>query len=200
MSYKIVAQYYKDISFEIPDAKTALLLEKDIKNYRFVCDINSEKVKENIIEVGVNLKLSPIEKSTDKIIYVSVNLASLITIEAKVAKEELEKIILIEIPTRIYPNLRSMVVLLFEKSGYKKISIHEKIDFLKLYEQKKNQKWFFFNSLFKKLVWLAISLGEGLTTIFEYLLFLIFSSFEKKSELLESWKIKVGSFSPIRLI
>ena len=160
MSYKIVAQYYKDISFEIPDAKTALLLEKDIKNYRFVCDINSEKVKENIIEVGVNLKLSPIEKSTDKIIYVSVNLASLITVEAKVAKEELEKIILIKVPTEIYPNLRNMVVLLFEKSGYKKISIHEKIDFLKLYEQKKNQKWFFFNSLFKKLVWPAISLGE----------------------------------------
>ena len=140
MSYKIIAQYYKDISFEIPDGKTALLLEKDIKNYRFVCDINSEKVKENIIEVSVNLKLSPIDKSAKKIIYVSVNLASLITIEAKVAKEELEKIILIEIPTRIYPNLRSMVVLLFEKSGYKKINIHEKIDFLKLYEQKKNQK------------------------------------------------------------
>ena len=140
MSYKIVAQYYKDISFEIPDAKTALLLEKDIKNYRFVCDINSEKVKENIIEVSVNLKLSPIDKSAEKTIYVSVNLASLITIEAKVAKEELEKIILIEIPTRIYPNLRSMVVILFEKSGYKKINIHEKIDFLKLYEQKKTQK------------------------------------------------------------
>ena len=140
MSYKIIAQYYKDISFEIPDAKTALLLEKDIKNYRFVCDINSEKVKENIIEVSVNLQLSPIDKSAEKTIYVSVNLASLITIEAKVSKEELEKIILIEIPTRMYPNLRSMVVLLFEKSGYKKINIHEKIDFLKLYEQKKTQK------------------------------------------------------------
>ena len=140
MSYKIIAQYYKDISFEIPDSKTALLLEKDIKNYRFICDINSEKIKENIIEVSVNLKLSPVDKNAEKIIYVSVNLASLITIEAKVAKEELEKIILIEIPTRIYPNLRSMVVLLFEKSGYKKINIHEKIDFLKLYEQKKTQK------------------------------------------------------------
>ena len=88
MSYKIVAQYYKDISFEIPNAKTALLLEKDIKNYRFVCDINSEKIKENIIEVNVNLKLSPIEKNLDKIIYVSVNLASLITIETKIQKEE----------------------------------------------------------------------------------------------------------------
>ncbi len=140
MNYKIVAQYYKDISFEIPDAKTALLLDKDIRNYRFVCDINSEKVKENIIEVCVNLKLSPIKKSENRIIYVSVNLASLIQIEEKIAKEELEKIILIEVPTEIYPNLRNMVTLLFEKSGYKKISINEKIDFLKLYEDKKNQK------------------------------------------------------------
>ena len=114
MSYKIVAQYYKDISFEIPDAKTALLLEKDIKNYKFICDINSEKVKENIIEVSVNLGLIPIEeKEGSKKIYVSVNLASLITVEPKIAKEELEKIILIKVPTEIYPNLRSMVILLF---------------------------------------------------------------------------------------
>ena len=56
MSYKIVAQYYKDISFEIPDAKTALLLEKDIKNYKFICDINSEKVKENIEFCKCNYK------------------------------------------------------------------------------------------------------------------------------------------------
>ena len=141
MSYKIVAQYYKDISFEIPDAKTALLLEKDIKNYKFICDINSEKVKENIIEVSVNLGLIPIEeKDGSEKIYVSVNLASLITVEPKIAKEELEKIILIKVPTEIYPNLRSMVILLFEKSGYKKINIHEQIDFLKLYEQKKGQK------------------------------------------------------------
>ena len=140
MSYKIVAQYYKDISFEIPDAKTALLLYKDIKNYKFVCDINSEKIKENIIEVAVNLKLTPTEKKDDRIIYVSVNLASLLQIEEKVSKEELEKIILIKIPTEIYPNVRNMVILLFEKSGYKKINIHEKIDFVKLYEAKKNQK------------------------------------------------------------
>ena len=140
MSYKIVAQYYKDISFEIPDAKTALLLDKDIKNYKFVCDINSEKIKENIIEVAVNLKLAPVKKNNDRVIYVSVNLASLIQIEDKISKEDLEKIILIKIPTEIYPNLRSMVILLFEKSGYKKINIHEKIDFLKLYETKKSQK------------------------------------------------------------
>ena len=99
-----------------------------------------KKIKENIIEVAVNLKLTPTEKKDDRIIYVSVNLASLLQIEEKVSKEELEKIILIKIPTEIYPNVRNMVILLFEKSGYKKINIHEKIDFLKLYEAKKNQK------------------------------------------------------------
>ena len=62
MSYKIIGQYFKDVSFEIPDAKTALLLEKGIKNYRFVCDIKSEKIKEKIIQVDVTLKLSPTEK------------------------------------------------------------------------------------------------------------------------------------------
>ena len=91
MSYKIAAQYFKDISFEIPDAKTALLLEKDIKNYRFVCDINSEKLKDNIIEVAVNLKLTPIEKEKERVIYVSVNLASLIQVDENTSKEELEK-------------------------------------------------------------------------------------------------------------
>ena len=140
MGYKIAAQYFKDISFEIPDAKTALLLEKDIKNYRFVCDINSEKLKNNIIEVAVNLKLTPIEKEKERVIYVSVNLASLIQVDGNTSKEELEKIVLIKIPNEIYPNLRNTVISLFEKSGYKKININETINFVKLYEERKNQK------------------------------------------------------------
>ena len=62
------------------------------------------------------------------------------TAYSKKELQEFKKIILIKIPTEIYPNVRNMVILLFEKSGYKKINIHEKIDFLKLYEQKKTQK------------------------------------------------------------
>ena len=138
MSFKIVAQYYKEISFEIPDAKTALLLDKDIVNYKFVCDISSKTIKEKIIEISVNLKLSPIKNEKDRIIYVSVNLASLIQIEEKLEKEALEKIILVKVPTEVYPNLRKMVILLFEKSGYKKININDTIDFQKLYDKKKH--------------------------------------------------------------
>tara|TARA_B100000941_G_C28480756_1_gene541997 strand:+ start:516 stop:938 length:423 start_codon:yes stop_codon:yes gene_type:complete len=140
MSFKIVAQYLKDVSFEIPDAKTALLLEKNIKNYKFICDINSKKIKEKIIEVNVNLKLLPINEKEDNIIHVSLELAALIQVEENLEKEELEKIILVKVPTDVYPNLRETLVVLFRKSGFNKVNIDEKIDFLKLYDLKKNQK------------------------------------------------------------
>ena len=140
MSYKIITKYIRDLSFEIIDSKTYFLIEKDIKNYRFICDINSNKIKESILQVNVNLRLEPKEKNYNKNIHVSVELASIIQIEGKIEKAELEKIILIKVPTDIYPEIRNIIIFLFEKSGFKKINIEEKIDFLKLYESRKNQK------------------------------------------------------------
>ena len=95
MNYKIITKYIRDLSFEIIDSKTYFLIEKDIKNYRFICDINSNKIKENILQVNVNLRLEPKEKNYNKNIHVSVELASIIQIEGKIEKAELEKIILI---------------------------------------------------------------------------------------------------------
>ncbi len=140
MSHKILTKYIKDLTFEIPEAKSYFLLENNIKNYRFLCDIKSKKIKGEIIQVDINLRLAPIEKNLDKNIYVGVELATLIKIDGKVEKEELEKIILIKVPQEVYPEIRSIIVFLFEKSGFKKINIDEKIDFNKLYETKKSQK------------------------------------------------------------
>jgi len=140
MNYKILTKYIKDLSFEIPEAKSYFLLENSIKNYRFICDIKSKKIKENIIQVDVNLRLTPKEESSNKNIYVAVELAALIKIEEKTKKEELEKIVLIKVPEDIYPDIRNIIIFLFDKSGFKKINIDEKIDFLKLYETRKVQK------------------------------------------------------------
>ena len=45
-----------------------------------------KKIKENIIEVDVHLKLSPIEKNNDKNIFVSVELANLIRVKKMIKK------------------------------------------------------------------------------------------------------------------
>tara|TARA_B100000287_G_C20134323_1_gene583534 strand:- start:99 stop:521 length:423 start_codon:yes stop_codon:yes gene_type:complete len=140
MSYKILTKYIKDLSFEIPEAKSYFLLENNIKNYRFTCDIKSKKIKESIIQVDVSLRLAPKEKSVNKNIYVGVELATLVKIEEKTKKEELEKIVLIKVPEDTYPDIRNIIIFLLDKSGFKKVNIDEKIDFLKLYETRKTQK------------------------------------------------------------
>ena len=50
MHYKIISKFIKDISFEIPDAKSFVMLEKEISNYILNFDIKSQPFKENIIE------------------------------------------------------------------------------------------------------------------------------------------------------
>ena len=139
MSYKIIGKYIKDLNFSIPNPKTFLLLSKDISNYKINIDIKSNQVKEKIIDVQTTLNLSPIkndfEKINTKIVYSTIiELTDGIT-----DKKEIEKIILINVPSEIYPELRRIFVFIFENSGFKEIKINKTVDFEKLYNLRKVQ-------------------------------------------------------------
>ena len=54
-------------------------------------------------------------------------------------KEELERIILIDVPSKIYLELREIFIFLFKNSGFKDVKISKNIDFEKLYSLKKVQ-------------------------------------------------------------
>ena len=58
MSYKIISKFIKDISFEIPNTETFLMIEKEISKYNLSVDIKSKPFKQNIIEINTLLKLS----------------------------------------------------------------------------------------------------------------------------------------------
>ena len=138
-NYKIIGKYIKELIFNIPNPKAFFLLSKDIANYKINIDIKSAQTKENIIEVLTSLNLTPIkegfEKINTKIIY-----SAVIELEdSRLSKEEMEKIILIEVPTKIYPELRKIFVFLFETSGFKDVKISEFVDFKNLYKLRKVQ-------------------------------------------------------------
>ena len=136
MSYTIVSKFIKDISFEIPDAKTFVMLEKEISKYNVNFDIKSKPFKENIIEVNTILSLVPNQEIKHKIL-TEINLTTLISIEKNLKdKKELEKIILIKLPTEIYPSLYETFVYLFSQAGVKNITIKKEVDFEKLYNEK----------------------------------------------------------------
>ncbi len=140
MTYKIVSKYIKDLSFKIPGAKSYFLLEKNIRNYRVKIYVTSKKLRENIMEIDTNLYFEPKDKNKDKDkdnFEISILFSSLINYEKKIEDKELEKIVLIEVPTAVYPDIKKIVSLLFEKSGFKKFNLPE-MNFQKLYETKKN--------------------------------------------------------------
>ena len=138
MSYKILSKFIKDISFEIPNVRAFVMLEKEISNYSLNFDIKSNPYKENIIEVNTVLKIYPNENVKHKIL-TEITATALISIEKNFEnKKELEKIILIKIPTEIYPSLYETFVYLFSQAGIKNIEIYKKVDFEKLYNERKN--------------------------------------------------------------
>jgi len=136
MSYKIISKFIKDISFEIPNAQTFVMLEKEILNYNLNFDIKSKPYKEKIIEVSTILRLTPNQDVKHKML-TEINLTTLVSIEEKFDdKKELEKIILIKLPTEIYPSLYETFVYLFSQAGLKNITIKKEVDFEKLYNEK----------------------------------------------------------------
>lgn len=139
MSYKIIGKYIKQLTFKIPSPKTFFLLAKDISNYKINIDIKSEQAKNKIIEVLTTINLVPNKENFDKI-DTKIIFSTVIEVSNEdIKKEEIEKIILIDVPTKIYPELRKIFIFLFENSGFKDVKISEKIDFKNLYNLKKNQ-------------------------------------------------------------
>ena len=139
MSYKIIGKYIKELNFNIPNTKTFYLLSKDIVNYKINIDIKSNRVKQNIIEVLTSISLSP-TKSDFEVIDTKIIFATIIELQNdKVEKSQLEKIILVEVPTKIYGDLRKTFVSLFENSGFKDVKISESVDFLNLYKMRNAQ-------------------------------------------------------------
>ena len=139
MSYKIIGKYIKDLNFSIPNPKTFFLLSQNISNYKINIDIKSNQIKKNIIEVLATLSLTPtkddFEKIKSKIVFATIVELT----DDKIQKNEIEKIILIKVPSQIYPELRSIFVKLFENSGFKDVKISESVDFEKLYNMRRIQ-------------------------------------------------------------
>ena len=137
MSYKIISKFIKDVSFEIPNAQAFMMLEKEISNYTLNFDITSKPFKNNIIEVNTVLRTAPNQEVKHKILS-EITCTALVSLEKKFDdKKELQKIVLIKIPTEIYPTLYATFVYLFNKAGVNNIEIDKEVDFEKLYKEQK---------------------------------------------------------------
>jgi len=137
-NFKIIGSFIKDMSSETPDAQTFIFVRDKISKYRLNIDITSKAVKNGIIEVNTIIKFADqpeiLKKAHFEIIYTSI-----VKVDEKISdKKEMEKIILCDVPNKIYPDLERIFLNLLTDSGYPGIKFEKKIDFTELYKQRAN--------------------------------------------------------------
>ena len=135
MSYKILSKFIKDISFEIPNVQTFAMLESEISNYNLSFDIKSSPFKKNVVEVNTILKILPTKEVKHKML-AEINLTALVSVENITDKKILEHVILVDVPTKVYPSLYETFVYLFKQAGVNNIEIKKEVNFEKLYNEK----------------------------------------------------------------
>ena len=136
--YKIIVSYIQDMSVEIPNPESLITIRNTIPEYQMKVKINSKPSKRKMIEVLTTLSYENPNKKKEKGIFQIKYATAIEILDLKIKKEELEKIVLCDLQTKIYPELEQKFLTILKNSGLPDLRFEKKIDFEKLYNEKLN--------------------------------------------------------------
>jgi preprotein translocase subunit SecB len=126
------------MSSETRDIETYIFVRDYISKYQLNIDINSKALKNKMIEINTILKFED-KQDNKKKSYFEINFSTIIKLEQEIKdKKDLEKIILCDVQTEIYPELEKSLLNLLHDSGYPDVKFEKKVDFEQLYTQRLN--------------------------------------------------------------
>ena len=138
IKHQIVLSYTKDLSVETPDAESLIYARENISKYSLNLDLNSKFLKNKMIEVETKLTYQDKTKNKKKT-YFEMIYATIVKIdEENPNKENIKKFILCDLQIKIYPEIEKIFLEILKLSGFPDIQLHSKIDFNKLYNERKN--------------------------------------------------------------
>jgi len=136
--FNILGQYIKDMSSETPDTETYIYVKDHISKYELNIDITSKAVKNKMVEVNTIMKFED-KSEVKKKSYFEITYATIVKISDEILdKKELEKILLSDVQTKIYPDLEKSFLDMLHNSGYKDVQFEKKVNFEELYKQRFN--------------------------------------------------------------
>ena len=136
--FNILGQYIKDMSSETPDTETYIYVKDHISKYELNIDITSKAVKNKMVEVNTIMKFED-KSEVKKKSYFEITYATTVKINDEILdKKELEKILLSDVQTKIYPDLEKSFLDMLHNSGYKDVQFEKKVNFEELYKQRFN--------------------------------------------------------------
>ena len=136
--FNILGQYIKDMSSETPNTETYIYVKDNISKYELNIDITSKALKNKMVEVNTIMKFED-KSEVKKKSYFEITYATIVKISDEVLdKKELEKILLSDVQTKIYPDLEKSFLDMLHNSGYKDVQFEKKVNFEELYKQRFN--------------------------------------------------------------
>ena len=136
--YKILGKYIKDMSSETPDIETYIFVKDHITKYQLGIDITSKPLKNQMVEINTLLKFVDKEENKKKSCF-EIMFSTIVKIDEQIKeKKDLEKIILCDVQSEIYPDLEKSLLNLLHNSGYPNVKFEKKVDFEELYGQRLN--------------------------------------------------------------
>ena len=136
--YKIVLNYIKDLSVEIPDPETLITSRNHISKYEMKVNISSKPLKLKMLEVTTKLTYVDPTNNKHKAFFEIVYATVIDILDSQLKKKDLEKIILCDLQIEIYPELEKKFLTILRNSGFPSLEFGQKIDFEKLYKERLN--------------------------------------------------------------
>ena len=138
IKHQIILSYTKDLSVETPDAESLISARENISKYSLNFDLNSKFLKNKMIEVETKLTYEDKTKNKKKT-YFEMIYATIVKIEEEnPSKEDIKKFILCDLQIKTYPQIEKIFLEILKLSGFPDIQLNSKIDFNKLYNERKS--------------------------------------------------------------
>ncbi|MBQ8686618.1 MAG: protein-export chaperone SecB [Alphaproteobacteria bacterium] len=139
--FSIISQFLKDISFESPNVPE-LFFKSDNGQAKLEIniDIQIKGAENNLFMVDLITKVhSKLENGDKSIFLIESTYSGLVQLgEQEIDDETKKQTLLIDVPTLLFPAVRSLITRLTSESGFPTFTM-QPVDFAQLYAQKQTQ-------------------------------------------------------------
>jgi preprotein translocase subunit SecB len=139
--FNIISQFLKDFSFENPNVPELFFKQENSQaKLEINIDIQIKGSENNLFLVDLITKVhSKLEANEKTVFLIESTYSGLVQMEEEKDEEVKKRTLLIDVPTLLFPAVRSLITRTTSESGLAPFTM-QPVDFAKLYEQRNAQK------------------------------------------------------------
>ena len=139
--FNIISQFLKDFSFENPNVPELFFKQENTQaKLEINIDIQIKGSENNLFMVDLITKVHSKLDANDKTVFlIESTYSGLVQMEEEKDEEAKKRTLLIDVPTLLFPAVRSLITRMTSESGMAPFAM-QPVDFAQLYEQRNAKK------------------------------------------------------------